>query len=72
MGKFQFHLSEFLEAYTMPKQKELDLGDNPIYLFWDGQDLDIYFEKSKVAVFIVIQLCYKVALEPQNSLICTL
>ena len=34
-----------------------------------GQDLDIYFEKSTVAVFIFIQLSYKVALEPQNSLI---
>ena len=34
--------------------------DNPIYLiaYPHGQDLGFFFEKSKVAIFIVIQLCY--------------
>ena len=34
----------------------LDIGDNPIYPFWTGPR--IVFEMSKVALFIVIQLCY--------------
>ena len=35
------------------------LGDNPIYLFRDadGQDLELFLEKSKVVVFVV---CYNV------------
>ena len=55
MSRFQFHFTGLLGTSSMSKQETkknilLDIGDNPIYPFWeaDGQDLEYFLKCQKL------------------------